>query len=583
MDQALNDIDLDDDQLSVATSAASVRQVVIAGPGAGKTHVVSRLVENLIFDEGIDPVRGLLVLSFSNAAVHAVHARLKAHDVPPVQVRTIDSLAGSILRRYAEDDLAGASFEARIVGATSVLRRGEWDEGEDIEHVVVDEVQDVVGARADFVLAIIDAISQEAGVTLLGDPAQAIYDFQLADEGGGTTASQLLDHVRAGGARTVELSGQYRARSRDAQAAAGLRTRGDDTADPDDVEDFWNEVVPVGGIGEAWDVLATRPGTKAFLTGTNGHALLVAAELRAQGVRVGLQRGAQQQIMAGWIARVFTSPTTSLTREEFRDRLGEVIPEVDAVVAWQALRSVVAGRGREVDRVALASSLRARFRHAPELLSHPAVDVVVSTVHRAKGLEFDHVVLVEEPTSARSDAPEEESRRRFVALTRAKDLLLRVSGPSDRMVRLHKPHPPAGERWIRGGPQKWQTQAFEMRVGDVDADLAGGLASMGSGITDVTDLVGKPARLTPDPVLSTLERPVYRVLVEGQAVGVTTETFGTDLVGRIGGLKNRRRGWPALTNAYIEDLTTTVDESLNFRLVPVLSGLADIEWSETSE
>ena len=71
MDEALNDIDLDDDQLSVATSAASVRQVVIAGPGAGKTHVVSRLVENLIVDEGIDPVQGLLVLSFSNAAVMA--------------------------------------------------------------------------------------------------------------------------------------------------------------------------------------------------------------------------------------------------------------------------------------------------------------------------------------------------------------------------------------------------------------------------------------------------------------------------------------------------------------------------------
>ncbi|WP_275937888.1 UvrD-helicase domain-containing protein [Nocardioides oleivorans] len=568
--------------MSVATCDPSERQVVIAGPGAGKTHVVARLVENLIIDEGVDPVNGLLVLSFSNAAVHAVHARLKAHDVPPVQVRTIDSLAGLILRRYAEDDATSSSFEARVARATDLLRTGEWDDGEDIEHVVVDEVQDVVGVRADFVLALLASIPKEAGMTLLGDPAQAIYDFQLAEEGGGTPSSELLDQVRADGARTVFLRGQYRARSRDAVAAAGLRTSGADTADPNDVEDFWNEVIPLGSAGEAWDVLATRSGTKAFLTGTNGHALLVASALRDMGLKVTLHRGAQQQCLAAWIALVFASPAASLARDEFRDLLSHIAPEVDTAVAWQALRSVVSGRGTEIDKVALASSLRARFSFAPELLSIPDADVVVSTVHRAKGLEFDHVALVEDLSPGQSRTAEMESRGRFVALTRARDLLLRVPGPSDRMVRLHKPPPPAGARWIRGGPQKWQTLAFEMRMGDIDGDVDGDLGVTGAaGMLDVKYLVGRSARLTPDPVLSTLERPIYRVEIDGQSVSVTTEAFGTDLVSRIGGLERRRRGWPTLTNAYIEDVATFADESLRFRLVPVLSGLADIEWSDS--
>ncbi|WP_376715272.1 UvrD-helicase domain-containing protein [Janibacter limosus] len=35
-----------------------MRQLVVAGPGSGKTHVVSHLVEHLVMDEGLDPVRG---------------------------------------------------------------------------------------------------------------------------------------------------------------------------------------------------------------------------------------------------------------------------------------------------------------------------------------------------------------------------------------------------------------------------------------------------------------------------------------------------------------------------------------------
>ena len=73
----MTDIVLDDSQLAAVEIEPSARQIVIAGPGSGKTEVVSHLIEHLIDVEGVDPVDGILVISFSNAAVFAADARLR--------------------------------------------------------------------------------------------------------------------------------------------------------------------------------------------------------------------------------------------------------------------------------------------------------------------------------------------------------------------------------------------------------------------------------------------------------------------------------------------------------------------------
>ena len=63
-----------------------------------------------------------------------------------------------------------------------------------------------------------------------------------------------------------------------------------------------------------------------------------------------------------------------------------------------------------------------------ELQSSRDGDLVVSTIHRAKGLEFDNVAVVE-PPEWRSDAdPAEEARVLFVAMTRARDALAHIKG-----------------------------------------------------------------------------------------------------------------------------------------------------------
>lgn len=106
---------LDLSQRAAVSVDVSARQVVIAGPGSGKTEVVSALVEHLVVEEQVDPEFSLLVLSFSRAAVHAVMRRLRAADVQAVAaVRTIDSLAQRIVREAYGEEIAGRNvFDRR--------------------------------------------------------------------------------------------------------------------------------------------------------------------------------------------------------------------------------------------------------------------------------------------------------------------------------------------------------------------------------------------------------------------------------------------------------------------------------------
>ena len=46
-----------------------------------------------------------------------------------------------------------------------------------VEHLVVDEAQDIVGIRSDLVVEIVRKLPSSCGVTVFADEAQAIYGF----------------------------------------------------------------------------------------------------------------------------------------------------------------------------------------------------------------------------------------------------------------------------------------------------------------------------------------------------------------------------------------------------------------------
>lgn len=597
MDQAVSEPRLDDSQLAVVEISADTRQIVIAGPGAGKTEVVAALVEHLV-DDGVDQTGGMLVISFSNAAVNASSSRLRARGLGPVSVQTMDSLASEVLRDLALDDHGRLGFDGRIALANRLLAEEGWERIDDLEHLVVDEVQDVVGVRADFLLTIIEHLRDEAGFTLLGDPAQGIYDFQIRTDARGrkppsmTTSTALL---RAVGDRaeveTRMLVGQYRAASRDAKAVAALRPAVLPGGDPSLLEDFHAAVIPVGTVQEVVELAQRWHGTTALLTATNGQALLVAGALRAAGTTVEVRRSAQQRVIAPWVAQLLgDAPTDSISRTELDERAAKRTPDLSPGVLWRALRGAVGGRGTEVDLKRLVQRLRGARPLDPELIDHPVTPFVVSTVHRAKGLEFDNVVLVDFPDREWLDDttdPGERLRTRFVALTRARRLITRAEGPDDRHLRRFSKPGLQTERWYVGGPKPWMTFGYEIGVEDIEpiaADVTTAQEELAIRVS-----AGDPVQLRLDPSASTLTMPVYTVLHNGTAVARTSWRFGEDLASRIGTLEFKKGPWPHLHGARVESVATVVvdpEPASSYRhglyLAPMITGLLHIDWKGTT-
>lgn len=182
----------DVEQLAVILEPPSAWQLVTAGPGAGKSAVACQRVAYLI-DEGAPPSRILLV-SFTRTAVAELRDRIVAYAVAgerarSVRIATIDSHAWSLRARIDEEPLpkllTESAYEVSIQRTLELFRSKNADLLDfmsRLEHLIIDEAQDVMGVRAELMLEMLRALSPTCGVTILADPAQAIYGFTTEDD-----------------------------------------------------------------------------------------------------------------------------------------------------------------------------------------------------------------------------------------------------------------------------------------------------------------------------------------------------------------------------------------------------------------
>lgn len=588
----MTDLLLDASQTAAVEVEPDTRQLVIAGPGSGKTQVVSDLVAHLVEEEGVDPTDGILVLSFSNAAVHAADARLRASGGAPVTVQTMDSLAGEIIRDLSDEDVAGLGFDRRIRLATALLADESWDRLDGLDHLVVDEIQDVVGVRADFLLRILGALPDSAGFSLLGDPAQGIYDWQLRPENSPlsrTTSLELLATVsRMTGVSVKELTGQYRARSRDARKVVAMRDAALQGDHDSSLDDFYAGLVPVGDIASAVDQARRWSGNTVFLTPNNGQAFLTSEAIAATGEAVEVRRSAHQRVLAQWIARMVADhPTTGITRDEVDERAGEVAPGVDPAAIWRAFRSVTGGAGREVNLPALARGLRRPRPLVPDLLEPMNSRFIVSTVHRAKGLEFDNVVRLDFPDKPWLDGDEsddaESTRALFVALSRARDVIVRGDGPDDRRLRMHAGR---SSRWYLSGRKPGTKLGYQFKVGDLDRSEPPGVDKAATQVHIAHGLrPGDPLAFELDLTRSTLALPFWDVLHDGRVVGRTSREFGEGFARWLGPRDRAKVPWPGIAGARVESIATISGDTQRgavgrhgLWLSPVCSGILRFDW-----
>ena len=366
-------------------------------------------------------------------------------------VRTFDSFAAHLLLEDDDGQRLPQGFDARIRSATARIRDNDREPPfalQDIKHLIVEEAQDLVGDRAEFIEAILEGLDPEAGFTVLGDPLQAIYDFQLEDSRSSLTSDATFSHIRGrSDTVVVELERNYRARGKTALAVneLGERLRSMTTipAARAAVDDLLADLVDLGDFESGTWILTRNQGSTAILTRTNADALHLSQILLGKGLRHTVRRSSQEMGPQPWIAQAL-APVSGIDLEE-DDALDLITsvpgaPEFDD--AWMLLREAAGSRrGNTVNTRRLRAILRPGT--VPwALLASTHSDLVVSTIHRAKGLEFDRVLLVSGMRSP--DMTEDDSvRQDYVALCRARDdtLLANVAQPSAGYRRV------AGQRW----------------------------------------------------------------------------------------------------------------------------------------
>ena len=430
-------VQLDESQAQVVNALADARRIVSAGPGAGKTEVVGHLIEHLVQD-GLYPEE-ILLISFSRAAVDVLLQRTAgvADQGRGVDIATIDSLAARIVVELSDDEPQFRGFDKTVFQAVDLLRSTDEHPLGGIRHVVVDEVQDVVGIRADFVLEILtSAASGAAGFTLLGDALQSVYDFQLGDHP--MTSGRFLDEVRRRfGPDDLHLTGEYRTSANDTRSAALARISLLDLSSTARLHRLSALVADVPTLGEldgdAIEDIAAWPGRTALLCDTNIRAALVAQRANGLGLPVELAAARADPGVASWIGDLLQKCSgATCSRTDFM-QLAEAKGLEVADERWRLLLLVTQGR-RELSLRALGEALRSP-RVPRELERGAQTNVIASTVHRAKGLEFDNVVVVDpaawdrmgpEDPNGQAAQDDASSRRLFVALTRARSRLAQV-------------------------------------------------------------------------------------------------------------------------------------------------------------
>lgn len=413
--------------------------LVNAAPGSGKTYTVIKRLEYIIKHELVENFSNVLVLVYTNAAKNEIISRLESgvsqrllpYSAINVDVCTFDSLATSYLSTI-EAQFVHLDYNGRIHMFNEKFVKEDFS---NFEYVIVDELQDLVNERALMTLNILSALT--GGYLLLGDKCQAIYDYDCHD---GTSVNSVefykrLDKILPIDVFKYELTGNQRQTANLAHVSDNMRCALLEFADPSVVNSFIKDElssIQAAGTIETFDFSNITKRT-AILCRNNGEAEYISHFLHKNGISHTLLRGVGQVASLNrWIADCFWDyqADSRITEDDFITRYcGRVADdEVTAELCYKALCELVYDDEKpfiEIEK--LSAELSKPTTKMPELFLNTRESLLtVSTIHKAKGREFECVYLLNSGFTPNA-TDTEEARVWYVGCTRAKNQLNKLS------------------------------------------------------------------------------------------------------------------------------------------------------------
>ena len=404
--------------------------MVPAGPGSGKTYVLVRKLASLILLEDVKSEQ-LLMLTFSRAAATEFKKRLKAligNAAEYVEIKTFHSYSFDILGRKGTVE----GSEHIVADAVVEIRSGRVERSRITKSIlVIDEAQDLGEQEFALVKELIRC-NEDMRVIAVGDDDQNIYEFRGSDSGNmksliteyGASVYNMLENFRSS-QTVISLANSYvkgisgRLKS---DPIVGKRIDPGNIrlvrhSTPDYEQAIVNEIVS-----------GNNPGTICILTATNDDALVISALLNKSGRKARLiqsREGFQLSDLA-----------------EFRSFL-DAIRKYDSAclddVTWAEAADAVRRRFSDSGCLDLLGNCLAAFNdeyptrkyitdfenfllesQLEDFTRSKDSEIVVSTIHKAKGCEYDNVYV---SLKGLHNVTDKERRMVYVGMTRAKNNL----------------------------------------------------------------------------------------------------------------------------------------------------------------
>lgn len=418
-------------QLKIINDNESKYMVVAAGPGSGKTRVLVHKLASLLLMEDVKHEQ-LLMLTFSRAAATEFKKRLLkliGNAAGFIEIKTFHSYCFDLLGKVGSLEKSDMILKKAI----EKIKHKEVEASRITKTVlVIDEAQDINKDEFDLIKTLMEQ-NEEMRVIAVGDDDQNIYEFR------GASSKYLNQFIEIGKAAKYELIENYRSKSNLVNFTnlfvKGIRRRlkeepiiakQTDNGKIKIIRYQSNHLV----VPFVQDILGTGlVGTTCVLAKTNEEALQITGLLLKNGMPARL---------------IQTNDSFSLYNLlEIRCFLGLLNLTDDAFVicdeAWENAKRELINMYRRSTKLEICNNLIRDFEtiypkrkyksdldvfiresKLEDFFNESGETILVSTIHKAKGKEFENVFLILEDFNITTD---EAKRQLYVAMTRAKQNL----------------------------------------------------------------------------------------------------------------------------------------------------------------
>ena len=416
--------ELSNRQCKIIDDKQSKYIVVAAGPGSGKTRVLVHKLASLLLLEDVKHEQ-LLMLTFSRAAATEFKKRLidlVGNAAHYVDIKTFHSYSFDLVGKQ------GNLNESKDVvrRAAEMIENGEVEQSKIAKNVlVIDEAQDMGEDDFRLVKALMQQ-NEEMRVIAVGDDDQNIYAFR------GSDSRYMLSLASQNDAKLYEMTDNYRSSRAVVDCANRFVQRIPGRMKRNSIQSATGEDGKVMTLKSFLDAEIKVQGSTAILTRTNEETMQVAFEIEQRGLHATVAQSMGEFRFGNltevrYFLKQLGRNDISISKEKWQEAKQRTLETYASSTCLNVMKHFFADF-EATRQVYYRSDLREYIfeSNIEDFIAADDKSIFVSTIHKAKGREFDTVYLLSPVPDGRDI---NDMRAYYVGLTRAKQNLYLLTNP----------------------------------------------------------------------------------------------------------------------------------------------------------